>query len=106
MAAPCKVRGKQNFVNEMKNESTCKVVKWAASDSSFILPERWAQLERLMILGRLFSVAAAFLIRGSSKSVKRKWPKWLVPNVISKPSSVLGVEVGTHITPVATKGKY
>ena len=59
-----------------------------------------------MILGRLFSVAAAFLIRGKSKSVKRKWPKWLVPNVISKPSSVLGVDVGTHITPVATKSKY
>ena len=35
--------------------------------------------------------------RSSSRPVKAKWPRWLVPNCSSKPSLV--VDFGVHITP-------
>lgn len=42
-------------------------------------------------------------MRGSSRLVSRKWPKWLTANCSSKPSFVL--VSGHAITPVGWKGK-
>ena len=46
--------------------------------------------------------SADFLKSGRSISVSRKWPKWLVPICISKPSSVFSS--GQAIMPIFHKG--
>ena len=47
---------------------------------------------------------ADFLKSGRSISVSRKWPKWLVPICISKPSSVFNS--GHAIIPIFNKYIY
>jgi hypothetical protein len=37
------------------------------------------------------------MMRGKRRQVKRKWPRWLTPMCISKPSSV--VDCGLNATP-------